>query len=59
MPETLKAQLAPGGRLVMPVGPEDGAQRLLRLTRREEGWAEEDLGPVRFVPLIGAEGWPG
>jgi protein-L-isoaspartate(D-aspartate) O-methyltransferase len=56
VPEPLKAQLAPGGRLVMPVGPL-GAQRLVRLVRKHGGFAEEDLGGVSFVPLVGAEAW--
>lgn len=57
VPQALKDQLAPGGRLVIPVGPEGGPQDLLRLTRVEDGYAEESLGLVRFVPLIGAQGW--
>jgi protein-L-isoaspartate(D-aspartate) O-methyltransferase len=59
VPEALRAQLAPGGRLVMPVGSDPSLQRLIRLTRSGESWQEDDLGPVRFVPLIGAQGWPG
>ena len=56
VPEPLKRQLAPGGRLVMPVGGEF-VQTLLRLTRTgEEEWEERNLGSVRFVPLIGAHG---
>ena len=59
VPEALRAQLVAGGRLVLPVGPEAGAQRLLKLTRLESGrWREDDLGGVAFVPLIGTEGWP-
>ena len=57
IPEPLLAQLAPGGRLVIPVG-EEKAQELVRVTRRADGSLErEELGGVRFVPLIGAEGW--
>jgi protein-L-isoaspartate(D-aspartate) O-methyltransferase len=57
IPESLLAQLAPGGRLVIPVG-EEKAQELVRVTRRADGSLEhEELGGVRFVPLIGAEGW--
>ena len=57
VPEALLAQLAPGGRLVIPIG-EEKAQELVRVTRRADGTFErEDLGAVRFVPLIGAEGW--
>ena len=50
VPESLIAQLAVGGRLVMPVGGE-GRQQLLRLTRTEEGVTRETLGAVSFVPL--------
>ena len=57
VPEPLLAQLAPGGRLVIPVG-EEKVQELVRVTRRADGSFErEELGGVRFVPLIGAEGW--
>lgn len=59
IPPALSAQLAIGGRLVMPVGQTDAAQRLLRVTRRNEtDLVTEDLGAVQFVPLIGADGWP-
>lgn len=59
IPETLTHQLAPGGRLVMPVGSESGSQELVRITRgASSGFARESLGSVRFVPLLGAEGWP-
>lgn len=51
VPEALVAQLAVGGRLVVPVGP-DGQQQLLRLTRREAGIHREMLGPVSFVPML-------
>ena len=57
VPEALKEQLAPGGRLVIPVGSEGVHQDLRRLTRRGDGFEEESLGGVRFVPLIGAQGW--
>ena len=52
VPQRLAEQLAIGGILVVPVGPERGGQRLMRVERREEGWHAEDYGPVRFVPLI-------
>jgi protein-L-isoaspartate(D-aspartate) O-methyltransferase len=52
LPEALVQQLAPGGRLVVPVGPE-GQQQLLRLTRRETGIHREVLGSVAFVPMLG------
>lgn len=57
VPEALREQLAMGGRLVIPVGDEGAHQDLLRITRREDGFEEESLGGVRFVPLIGAQGW--
>jgi protein-L-isoaspartate(D-aspartate) O-methyltransferase len=52
LPEMLISQLAVGGRLIVPVGPE-GEQQLLRVTRREQGVTKESLGPVAFVPLLG------
>jgi protein-L-isoaspartate(D-aspartate) O-methyltransferase len=58
VPEPLKAQLAPQGRLVMPVGDE-AAQMLVRLRRVAGGFERDDLGDVRFVPLIGEHGLPG
>jgi len=58
VPETLKEQLAIGGRLVIPVGSSLHTQKLLRVRRISENeYQEEDLGSVRFVPLIGAAGW--
>ena len=58
VPESLKAQLAIGGRLVIPVGSSLKAQKLIRVQRiSEEEFRQEDLGSVRFVPLIGAAGW--
>lgn len=57
VPEPLLAQLSPGGRLVIPVG-DRATQRLVRVTREADGdYREEDLGEVRFVPLVGEEGW--
>ena len=57
VPNALTRQLAPGGRLVMPVGPH-GRQRLVRRARTgADAWAEDDLGAVSFVPLIGEQGW--
>ena len=55
-----RPSLAPAGRLVMPVGGRDGTQQLLRLTRRgAHETHRETLMGVRFVPLTGAQGWPG
>ena len=57
VPASWQDQLAIGGRLVMPVGPRLG-QRLMKLVRTgADDWAEEDLGDVAFVPLVGAQGW--
>jgi len=53
IPSDLKAQLAIGGRLVMPVGPLGRPQRLIKLVRRDETtYDEHDLGAVMFVPLV-------
>ena len=58
VPKTLKQQLAIGGRLVIPVGSSLHTQKLLRVRRiSEDDYLQEDLGDVRFVPLIGAAGW--
>lgn len=58
VPPALLDQLVDCGRLVMPVGAPTGAQRLVRVRRRGDRCVEEDLGPVRFVPLVGAHGIP-
>jgi len=59
VPEALKQQLAIGGRLVIPVGSGQETQELLRVTRRSATeFAVEEIGGVRFVPLIGEQGWP-
>ena len=60
VPQTLIAQLTPGGRLVMPIGDPNGAQELIKVTKQVDGFLkQENLGGVRFVPLIGEEGWDG
>ncbi|APG86017.1 protein-L-isoaspartate O-methyltransferase [Sinorhizobium americanum CCGM7] len=57
VPQALKEQLDLGGHLVIPVGPRD-EQRLMKITRVNAATFEEhDLGGVRFVPLIGEQGW--
>jgi len=59
IPDALLEQLAPGGRLVMPVGATPRDQTLLHARKLPSGAIEvRDLGAVRFVPLIGAEGFP-
>ncbi len=58
VPESLKRQLKIGGRLVIPVGGGRQVQELVRVVRdSEHKYRTEDLAGVRFVPLIGAEGW--
>lgn len=59
VPSALVAQLAPGGRLVIPIGADRELQTLVRITRQRDGrLTREELGGVRFVPLIGTQGWP-
>jgi protein-L-isoaspartate(D-aspartate) O-methyltransferase len=58
VPEVLRRQLKIGGRLVIPIGERGGAQELVKVVRdAEDRFHEEDLGPVTFVPLIGAGAW--
>ena len=60
VPESLKAQLKIGGRLVIPVGADRHAQELVRVVRVSKNeYLSEDIADVRFVPLIGEEGWEG
>ncbi|MGF6416008.1 protein-L-isoaspartate(D-aspartate) O-methyltransferase [Paraburkholderia sp. MM5482-R1] len=59
VPRALRMQLAVGGRLVMPVGSSQSRQRLVKIVRRDEHDYDEDaFGDVRFVPLVGDDGWP-
>jgi protein-L-isoaspartate(D-aspartate) O-methyltransferase len=52
------AQLKPGGRIVVPLGGPHEVQSLVKVTKEEDGTLrQEDLGGVRFVPLIGQEGF--
>lgn len=58
VPEALKQQLAAGGRLVLPVGNHQDLQELVRIRRvGAADYRSERLMGVRFVPLIGADGW--
>lgn len=58
IPRSLMRQLKIGGHMVVPVGSDVRAQELIRITRIDEGEFErEDIADVRFVPLIGKEGW--
>lgn len=51
VPQKLLEQLAPGGRLIIPVGP-SGRQDLIMVTRRGDQYEQESLGAVSFVPLV-------
>jgi protein-L-isoaspartate(D-aspartate) O-methyltransferase len=52
VPDALIADLADGGVMVLPLGPHAGPQRLVKLTKGEQGINQEDLIGVRFVPLL-------
>ncbi len=58
IPETLLSQLKVGGAMVVPVGSRE-EQKLVRVVKSSEThFQEKELMGVRFVPLVGAEGWP-
>lgn len=58
VPQELLDQLAVGGRLVIPVGDELWSQNLLLIERTGPNeFAQTNVCPVRFVPLVGARGW--
>jgi protein-L-isoaspartate(D-aspartate) O-methyltransferase len=52
IPQILLDQLAEGGVMLVPLGPHDGTQHIVKLTKTETGAARDDLIPVRFVPLL-------
>jgi protein-L-isoaspartate(D-aspartate) O-methyltransferase len=56
VPVPLREQLSEGGRLLIPIGNENG-QRLLLVERKGEEWTETEVESARFVPLVGEEGW--
>lgn len=58
VPPALESQLADGGRLLIPIGDKE-EQMLTLFTKRGGRLERRDITPVRFVPLIGAQGWPG
>ena len=58
VPQSWIDQLKPGGRIVMPIGRPHQVQTLVKVTKNDDGsLGHEDLGGVRFVPLIGADGF--
>ena len=58
VPQSWIDQLKPGGRIVMPIGAPNATQSLVKVTKDEDGTLRhQDLGGVRFVPLIGQEGF--
>jgi protein-L-isoaspartate(D-aspartate) O-methyltransferase len=52
VPAPLVAEMAPGGVMVLPLGPHSATQRLVKFTKSEQGLKREDLIGVRFVPLL-------
>ena len=58
IPQSLLSQLRVGGRMTLPVGSRE-QQELLLVLKTGEGVSISDLGPCRFVPLLGAEGFEG
>lgn len=52
IPETLMAQLAEGGIMILPLGSHEGSQHIIKLTKLQTGTRREDLIPVRFVPML-------
>lgn len=60
IPQPLIDQLAPGGRLIVPVGPTENSQKLTLVSKDQEGAvSRETLGDCRFVALVGRHGWSG
>jgi len=57
VPEPLAKQLKIGGRLVVPVGSKEDQRLYLVIRTEEDDWNAKDLGPFKFVPLIGRSGW--
>ena len=56
LPRPLADQLAEGGRMLVPIGDRE-EQVLILVTRRGDEFDRKEVGPVRFVPLLGAHGW--
>lgn len=56
IPQPLCAQLAEGGRMIIPIGNRF-SQELIKIVKRKDHYKEKNLGGCRFVDLIGAHGW--
>jgi protein-L-isoaspartate(D-aspartate) O-methyltransferase len=54
-PKALLDQLAVGGVMVIPLGADKADQMLVRIRRTAEGFEREEIGPVRFVPLVSGQ----
>ena len=52
VPEALAAQLVEGGKMVLPLGPPDGTQHIVKVSKTADGLLREHLIAVRFVPLL-------
>ena len=57
VPQPLAEQLGEGGRMLVPIGTRE-EQTLTVVTRRGGALEQRAIAPVRFVPLLGAHGWP-
>jgi protein-L-isoaspartate(D-aspartate) O-methyltransferase len=55
VPQTLLDQLADDGVMILPLGPHDGSQHIIKLTKSKTGIARQDLIAVRFVPLLSGQ----
>jgi protein-L-isoaspartate(D-aspartate) O-methyltransferase len=51
IPAALREQLAPGGRMILPLHADDGSQRLVLVERSGRGFREAELDAVKFVPF--------
>jgi protein-L-isoaspartate(D-aspartate) O-methyltransferase len=56
IPQPLIHQLAPGGRMIIPVG-DSFSQELIKIVKDETGFHQTELGGCRFVKLVGEHGW--
>lgn len=55
VPEPLKEQLAEGGRMIIPVGPQNKVQELILLRKKNNRLIQKSIFPVRFVPMMEEE----